>query len=218
MKTKPLSLLTLACLFILSASCQPAPTPAPTLSPTGTMTPTLTPSPPPTLTPSKTPRILPTSNIPLRLTEWTSNHGIRFVLYLDAPSFSNAVQVLRDGLMDELARSGSLAPGYPKFTDVPVYTSQTCDTHGRFAIQLSAQPDNYFVLPICRRTQMEDTWSIYIYPSNTIPAVFYQEPSAALEIGIHGSRYDTSYSQQELIFQAFFNMGLAMYPDDAPDW
>ena len=125
------------------------------------------------------------------------------------------MQFLRDGLMAELARPGLLHPGYPKFTDVPVYPAQSCDVSGRYAIQLSKSPDNYFVLPLCGETEQDISMTVYILRSSSLPFLNHQTPR--LYIGIGGPHNYISGQKTELLLQALTNLGLAAYPgSDSP--
>jgi hypothetical protein len=193
--------ITLALLVGISASCQTSPSFY--QAPTATL--------------GDMPGLTPTSNIPFKLTEWASigTGDFRLILYLDDPSPSNAVQVLRDGLMAELANSGLLHPGYPKFTDVPVYPSQSCDVKDRYAIQLGQMPSDYFVLPLCSETEQDVSMTVYILRSGSLPILDHQ--TSRLYIGIGGPHNYISGQKTELLFQALTNLGLAAYPgSDSP--
>lgn len=144
-----------------------------------------------------------------------------FILYLFNATPSNAVRVLRDGLMSELARSGQLPSGYPRLSTVPRVKEKDlpCDdknieTGDRYFIQLSETPDNYIELPLCPYTQIEAGIKIYIVPA--WPGIKVSETSTnhifiGLAGDVLGKQHQLNLGQKELILNSLTNLGAKLY-------
>jgi hypothetical protein len=138
------------------------------------------------------------------------------VLYLFNATLPNAMDTLRYGLMNGLARSGNLPKGYPKF--IAASWGEGCKDKtllagSRYFIELSETEGNYFEFPICPLSAMLNEINIYILPA--WPWAKMTEGMPEITIGFN--RIGHSYlkpGQLELIFEVLKGMGVKVHSDD----